>query len=460
VTLALQFLGAARHVTGTKHLLQVGKRRVLLDCGLVQGPRKVADAANRHLPIAGRDVDAVVLSHAHVDHCGSLPRLVRDGFDRAIHCTEATESMLRLMLMDAAKIQAQDAEYLRRQGHDVEPLYDEQDVERTLRLVRGVPYHRRTEVLPGVAVEFLDAGHILGAAIVVLDVEHDRQQRRVVFTGDHGRKNLPILRDPEHIPSCDVLITESTYGDRLHADPVDMEAELERVVREEQRDGGRILIPAFAVGRTQAVVLFLGRLMERGRIPRVPVFVDSPMSREATRIMANYPDLYDDETRAILRRGEHPFYFAGVRYVADVEESKSLNSVREAIIVSASGMCESGRILHHLKHSIDHPQDCLLLVGFQAQGTLGRRLLDGERRARILGVEYDVRCRVRFVPGLSAHADYRELLGFTGHLSRTCRQTFVVHGESPSAESFADKLRAHGFSRVEVPSQGDRFELV
>jgi metallo-beta-lactamase family protein len=459
VTIALQFLGAARHVTGTKHLLTIGRNRILLDCGLVQGPRKIADAANRNLPIAGRNVDALVLSHAHIDHCGALPRLVKDGFRNPIHCTEATADMLRLMLMDSAKIQAQDTEYLRRKGHDVEPLYDEDDVERTLRLVRGVPYRQQFEVLPGLRVEFLEAGHILGAAIVVLDCEHDRQRRRVVFTGDHGRKNLPILRDPDPIPACDALITESTYGDRLHEDRFDMEAELLRILLEEQRDGGRVLIPAFAVGRTQTVVMFLGRMMQSGQLPRMPVHVDSPMSREATRIMASHKELYDSETRAMLLRGEQPFYFEGVHYVADVEESKALNSARNAIIVSASGMCESGRILHHLKHSIGRKEDCLLLVGYQAQGTLGRRLLDGEKRVRILGVEHDVKCRIRFMPGFSAHADYRELLGFETHLAKTCKQVFVVHGEPPQAESYASKLRDAGFARVEVPAQGDRFEV-
>jgi metallo-beta-lactamase family protein len=425
----------------------------------VQGPRKIAEAANRNLPIAGRDVDALVLSHAHVDHCGALPRLVKDGFDRTIWCTEATLDMLELMLMDAARIQAQDANYLRDHGTDVEPLYDEDDVARTLRLCRGVPYRKPFEVLPGVRAEFLEAGHILGAAIVVLDVEHRGVQRRIVFTGDHGRKNLPILRDPDRIDRCDVLITESTYGDRLHEPHVDMSEALARIVDEEQRDRGRILIPAFSVGRTQTIVMHLGQLMAARRIPRVPIFVDSPMSREATRIMGRHQELFDKETCAMLRRGEHPFFFDGVRYVASVEESKELNGLRDAIIVAASGMLEAGRILHHLKHSVGRREDCVLLVGYQAQGTLGRKLLDGVPRVRIFGAEYDVRCKVRFMAGFSAHADYAELLGFTGHLRQTCRQAFVVHGESDQAEAYAAKLRDHGFSKVEVPSKGDRFEV-
>ncbi len=459
MSIALQFLGAARHVTGTKHLLCVGQRKVLLDCGLVQGPRKIADAANRNLPIAGRDVDALVLSHAHIDHCGALPRLVRDGFDRTIHCTDATRDMLELMLTDSARIQAQDTAYLRDQGIETEPLYDEQDVARTLRLVRSVPYRKPFAVLPGVRCEFLEAGHILGAAIVVLDVESGSKQRRIVFTGDHGRKNLPILRDPDHIDRCDVLITESTYGDRLHEPYVDMEEALARIVNEEQRDGGRILIPAFSVGRTQTVVMYLGQLMASGRIPKLPIFVDSPMSREATKIMGRHPELYDKETRAMLHRGEHPFFFDGVRYIADIAESKQLNGLRSGIIISASGMVEAGRILHHLKQSVGRKEDCVLLVGYQAHGTLGRKLLDGWERVKIHGAEHDVRCKVTFMPGLSAHADYEELLGFTGHLRKTCRQVFVVHGEADQAEAYAQRLRDHGFSKVEVPAKGDRFEV-
>lgn len=459
MTIALQFLGAARHVTGSKHLLKVGGRGVLLDCGLVQGPRDIATKANRDLPVSAANVDTVVLSHAHIDHSGALPRLVKLGYEGPIWCTDGTADLLRVMLLDAANIQESDARYLRKKGHDVEPLYDTQDVERTLRQLRPVPYGRPTEVLPGVKVEFLDAGHILGAAIVVLDVESGGTRRRVVFTGDHGRKHLPILRDPERIPECDVLITESTYGDRQHEKLGDLPEMLARIIDEEMQDGGRILIPAFAVGRTQNIVLYLGRLMDSGRIPRIPVWVDSPMSREATKVMSRHPELFDAETRKILARGEHPFFFDGVRYVADVEESKSLNGVRSGVIVAASGMCESGRIVHHLKQTVGRPEDCVLLVGFQAHGTLGRRLLDGAEEVRILGDTFQVRCKVRFMPGLSAHADGDELLAGSRHLAATCRQAFVVHGEEAPALAYADRLRAAGFRRVEVPQKGETFEV-
>jgi metallo-beta-lactamase family protein len=460
MTIALQFLGAARHVTGTKHLLEIGERRVLLDCGLVQGPRRVAEEANRRLPIAGSKLDSLVLSHAHIDHCGALPRLVKDGYAGPIWCTDATRSMLRMMLMDSAHIQGQDARHLAKRGERYEPLYDADDVEKTLRLVRSVPYRQPFDVIPGLRAEFLEAGHILGAAIVVLDAEDKGRKRRIVFTGDHGRKNLPILRDPDRIPECDVLITESTYGDRRHEDRADMMAMLAQIIAEELHDGGRVIVPAFAVGRTQTVVLFLGQLIAAGHLPKLPIYVDSPMSREATRIMAAHPELFDDETAALLRGGAHPLFFDGVEYVADVEASKALNQVRSGVIISASGMCEAGRVLHHLRQSIGRREDCVLLVGYQAQGTLGRRLLDGERHVRIYGEPMDVNCKVRFMPGLSAHADGDELLEFTGHLASRCRQAFVVHGEDGPAERHAERLRERGFRSVEVPSKYDRFEVV
>jgi metallo-beta-lactamase family protein len=459
MTIALQFLGAARHVTGSKHLLCIGQKRVLLDCGLVQGPRKVADKANRELPVDGRELDALVLSHAHIDHCGALPRLVKLGYSGPIWCTDATADMLRMMLLDSAHIQAQDARHLRKRGHDFEPLYDQEDVENTLKLVRSVPYHQSFEVLPELRVEFLDAGHILGAAIVVLDVDAGQQQRRIVFTGDYGRKNLPILRDPEPLPPCDALITESTYGDRIHEQRADMMTELARIIAEEMHDGGRVLIPAFSVGRTQSVVLFLGQLMRDGDLPRLPIWVDSPMSKEATRIMARHPELYDDETVRLLKSGHSPLFFEGVTYVGDVEESKALNNERTGVIISASGMCESGRILHHLKQTVGKKQDCVLMVGYQAHGTLGRRLLNGESPIRIYGENYDVRCKVRSMSGFSAHADWRDLMRVSRPLVDRCKQVFVVHGEDEPAEAYAQRLRSAGFAEVVVPSKFDRHTL-
>jgi metallo-beta-lactamase family protein len=459
MTIELQFLGAARHVTGTKHLLCINNKKVLLDCGLVQGPRKVADEANRNLPIGGGEVDALVLSHAHIDHCGAIPRLVKDGFSGPIFCTDATADMLQMMLMDSAHIQAQDARHLRKRGHDFEPLYDQEDVERTLRLVQPRPYHEQFQVLPELRVEFLDAGHILGSAIVVMDVDNGHKQRRIVFTGDYGRKDLPILRDPEPLPECDALITESTYGDRIHELRPDMMAELGRIITEEQHDGGRVLIPAFSVGRTQSVVLFLGQLIRDGVLDKLPIYVDSPMSRNATAIMAKHPDLFDADTTALMKSGHNPLFFEGVTYTEDVAQSKALNEVKTGVIISASGMVESGRILHHLKTTVGRKEDCVLIVGYQAHGTLGRRLLNGESPIRIFGNSYDVHCKVRSMQGFSAHADWRELMAAERPLQERCKQVFVVHGEDDPAEAFARRLRSAGFGDVVVPSKYERHEI-
>ncbi len=297
MTISIRFLGAARHVTGSKYLLSVNDKSVLLECGMVQGPRKIANAANRNLGVNPDEVDAVVLSPAHIDHSGSLPRLVKLGYRGPIYCTEATESLVAILLADSAHIQAQDAKYLRKHGGDFQPPYEIGDVERTIRQIRGKPYYQQFEVLPGVQVQFIDAGHILGAAMVIIDVDDGKHQRRITFTGDHGRKNLPILRDPDRPPESDFLITESTYGDRLHPPRTDLESTLADIVNEELQDGGRILVPAFSVGRTQNVVYFLGRLMEAGRIPKIPIYVDSPLSIKATKILAQHSEVFDDETQ-------------------------------------------------------------------------------------------------------------------------------------------------------------------
>jgi len=459
MTIALQFLGAARHVTGSKHLLTVNGKGILLDCGMVQGPRKMADKANRRLPFDVADIDAVVLSHAHIDHSGSLPKLVKDGYDGPIYCTEPTADLLEILLADSAHIQASDARHLARRGHKFEPIYDQDDVAKCLAQVVGQSYHLAFEVLPGVRVTFLDAGHILGSALVVLDVDDGQHKLRIGFTGDHGRADLPILRDCERLPELDVLITESTYGDRLHENRTDMEAALEAVVNHEQQDGGRILIPAFSVGRTQNVVLFLGKLLQQGRIDQLPIWVDSPLSRKSTKIMASHAEVYDDETRALIAGGHSPFFFDGVRYIETVDESKSLNDEHVGVIVSASGMCEAGRILHHLARSVSNPRDCVLMVGYQAEGTLGRRLIEGTEQVKIYGRQYDVRCQVRSIGGFSAHADWQELIDAYGHLGPRLEQTFVVHGEEGPATTHAERLTAMGFKNVVVPVQGQRFVL-
>lgn len=457
--LALRFLGAARHVTGTKHLVELGDRRILLDCGMVQGPRKIANAANLELGIDATRVDAVVLSHAHIDHSGSLPRLVKLGFPGEIHLTHATGDLASVLLEDSARLQEQDAVHLRKRGVIYEPPYDPADVARTTRRFRRHRYHEPFEVLPGVSCEFFDAGHILGSAMVVLSIERGGRTVRIGFTGDHGRKDMPILRDPERMPAVDWLITESTYGDRIHQDHDSMAESLAQIVREERRDGGRILDPAFSVGRTQNVLYELGNLMASNRIPKLPVWIDSPLSSKATKITAAHRDLFDKDARKVIESGREPFFFDGVRFVEDREESKALNGVREGVIIAASGMCEAGRILHHLKVSLPRPEDCLLTVGFMAEGTLGRRLVDGAAEVNLLGEPQRVRCKVRSILGLSAHADWRELCDSLGHLAPTATRVFVVHGEEHQALAFAERLRGLGFRDVVAPRHGERFPL-
>ena len=458
MAISMQFIGAARYVTGSKHLLTVNDKRILLDCGMVQGPRKIANKANRNLGLDATSVDAVVLSHAHIDHSGSLPRLVKLGFEGRIHCTEPTKDLLAILLSDSAHIQASDARYLKRKGHHFEPPYDQDDVHKTLKRVSAQPYYKEFEVLPGVRVQFLDSGHILGSAFVVIDVDDGSTEMRIVFTGDHGRRAMPILRDPDKIPECDVLITESTYGDRLHEPAPDMEAKLEEIVNEEMRDRGRILIPAFSIGRTQNVLMYLGKLIKEGRIPQQAIFIDSPLSKKATNITARHPEVYDPKMQETMKDGHNPFHFEGVRFVADVEESKSLNDVRQGVILSASGMCEAGRILHHLKQSIGRPEDCVLVVGYMAEGTLGRKLVEKYEHVKIFGDRYKVRCKVRSMRGLSAHADYKELIRSFRHLAPKTR-VFVVHGEENSTLKFADKLYDVGFETVDVPVKKEKFDL-
>ncbi|MCC6782499.1 MAG: MBL fold metallo-hydrolase [Planctomycetes bacterium] len=454
--LALRFLGAARHVTGTKHLVEIGERRILLDCGMVQGPRKISNEANTRLAVDAASVDAVVLSHAHIDHSGSLPRLVKLGFEGEIHLTHATGDLAGVLLEDSAQLQAQDAMHLRKRGVDWVPPYDLDDVAETARRFRRHRYHEPFEVLPGVRCEFFDAGHILGSAMVVLTIERGGRTVRLGFTGDHGRKDMPILRDPERLPPLDYLITESTYGDRAHQDHEEMAESLAQIVREEIGDGGRILIPAFSVGRTQNVLYELGNLMAAGRIPRLPVWIDSPLSSKATKITSAHRELFDKEARKIIETGREPFFFDGVRFVEDREESKSLNGVRDGVIIAASGMCEAGRILHHLKVSLPRAQDCVLTVGYMAEGTLGRKLVDGAPEVNVLGEPRTVRCKVRSILGLSAHADWRELCDSLGHLAKTATRVFVVHGEERQALAFVDRLKQLGFRDVVAPSHGQR----
>ncbi|MGK0220172.1 MAG: metallo-beta-lactamase family protein, partial [Planctomycetota bacterium] len=397
--------------------------------------------------------------HVHVDHSGSLPRLVRMGYRGPIFCTPATRDLLELLLRDSAHIQASDAKYLRKKGINFQPAYEMEDVERTLGLLETVAYHTPFAVLPDVEGRFLDAGHIIGSAQVFLSIGGEEGPLRVAFTGDLGRRGIPILRDPDPLPECDVLLTESTYGDRLHP-PGDtqMEQFREFIVKQSSRPG-RILIPAFSVGRTQNILWYLGRMLHEGLIDPIPIYVDSPLSNKATAVVARHRELYDDETQAMIAAGQNPFFFKGVHCVADVEESRALNDVQRGIIISASGMCEGGRILHHLLRTLENSNDTILITGFQAEGTVGRKLLDGYEFVKIFGQRVSVRCHVEHINGLSAHADGNELIEHLAPLAATTEQVFVVHGEEDPAQRFADRLWQAGFKDIRVPIYKERVEL-
>lgn len=454
------FWGAAATVTGSMHRLDAAGKSILLDCGLYQGKRSVSYLRNRDFPFRTREIDAVVLSHAHVDHCGNLPNLVRKGFAGPIYCTPATRALAAVMLGDAAKIQEEDANYLNQKRERGEPkilpLFDARDVYRTLTKMQAVPYGKPFEVGRGIEVTFADAGHLLGSATVHLKIDAPTGARRITFTGDVGRRGLPILRDPEPVPACDLLITESTYGGHTH-EPVDETADkLGEVVRRTVERGGRVIIPAFAVGRTQTVVYFLHQLISAGKLPELPIFVDSPMANRATEVFRAHTECFDEETLELL--AVHPDLFGEkhVRYVESPTESVKLNRFdRPCVIISASGMCEAGRILHHLKHGVGDPRNTVLIAGFQAADTLGRRLVEGRPEVRILGRPCPVKAEVVVLNGLSSHADHPDLLRMLGPLAGSTAKVRLVHGEPERAAKLEEGLKGIGFADVSAPELGD-----
>lgn len=461
----IHFLGGAGTVTGSMHLLEVNGHRLLLDCGLFQGHRAEAYERNRNLPLDAAGIDAMILSHAHIDHSGAIPVLVKSGFHNDILCTAATRDLCSVMLRDSAHIQEADAEHMsfrhQRNGlPPVEPLYTIADAEACLRLLVGYAYHRPVLVLPGITVTFYDAGHILGSAIVQLDVNESGRAYRLVFTGDLGRRHLPILRDPETLSNVDYLITESTYGNRLHGGISLVEDELRQVVVDTVARGGKLLIPAFAIERTQEIVYALHRLQEAGAIPEVPVYVDSPLALDATEIFRLHTEVFDDEICEFVYRRDDPFGFHRLTYIRDVNDSKRLNDLKgPMIIVAASGMCEAGRILHHLKNNIEDPRNTVLIVSWQAPNTLGRRLADKEPRVRIFGEEYERKARVKIINGFSAHADKDELRWWIASAKQQLKGVFVVHGDPDAAGALAVAVREMGVHRVLAPQLGESAEV-
>jgi metallo-beta-lactamase family protein len=462
------FWGAAGGVTGSMHLVESGGRRYLLDCGLNQGKRKEADRKNRELPFSGSSIDAVVLSHAHIDHSGNLPTLVKTGFSGPIYATPATIDLCNWMLRDTAHIHEKDAEFLNKRreqrkqkdGGDepVVPLYTMADAERTLPLFQPVGYHSPQMLGPDLSYAPYDAGHILGSSSVVL---HEASSGvRLAFSGDVGRANLPILRDPEAMPPADYLILESTYGGRLHKDVRHVENKLRDVVNRTAARGGRIIVPAFAVGRTQQLVLLLHRLANAKQIPNIPIFVDSPLALNVTQVHRDHPECFNDEVREYLRHGEDPFGFQRLQYIRDASESKKLNDLHGPfVVISASGMCEQGRILHHLRNNIEDPRNTILVTGFMAQDTLGRKLVEKWQEVLIFGEPMRVRAEISSLDELSGHADQRELLHWIEPLAPTLQGVFLVHGEPEQAQTLAKVIHStYGLEAV-VAAPGQSFDL-
>ena len=455
----ITFAGAAREVTGSCHLLHVNGHTVALDCGMFQGKRQETAEKNRRLPIPIEDLDAVVLSHAHIDHSGRLPFLVAEGYSQTIWATSATRDLSAVMLADSAHIQERDAEFLAKHRKDfVEPLYGIRHAVRTMELMVGVPYNKPFDVVPGVRATYVDAGHILGSASVLLDCTESGKTKRLVFSGDIGRSGLAIVRDPVPPEGADALIMESTYGNRDHESVEGARAQLAQVVRETAARGGRVLIPAFAVGRTQEMIYALHGLAREGAIPAIPIYVDSPLAIDATTVFEMHPESFD-HSEEMVQKAKELFQFDLLHYTRDVEESKALSRANgPMVIIAASGMMENGRIVHHLAQGASEPRNTILVVGFQAEHTLGRRVVERQPVLQIFGDDVPLNARVEVIDGYSAHADRTEMTNWLGHVkdkSPRLGPIWLVHGEPLVQDEFKEALKSKGYS-VECPEPHTR----
>jgi metallo-beta-lactamase family protein len=462
--LGISFEGAARTVTGSRHRLRLGSRSWLFDCGLYQGHRDDAERVNRTFRFEPAALTGMVVSHAHLDHTGNLPGLVSRGYGGTIHATPATAALARVMLPDSAFLMQREVEHVNRHGRGRPPrapLYTMAAVEETLTRLTTHGYHEPWALADDVTVTYYDAGHILGSALTTFEFRNGGRSFRLGMSGDLGRPHRRILRDPENHPGVDALVMESTYGDRLHSEAAGTERELGEIVTRTAARGGRVLVPAFAVGRVQELVASLHALIEQGRVPDVPIFVDSPMAREATAVFRTHVECFDDETRrAFEQENGAPFGFPRLRYVGSADESRALNDRREpCVIVSASGMCEGGRILHHLLHGLGDERNTVLFVGYQAEGTLGRRLKEGATTVNVLGEPVIRRAEIAALDGFSAHADQRELIEWAAALAPRPRTIFLVHGEIGPMETLAGLLRERLGVTVHTPTLGQEFEL-
>ena len=462
----IEFQGAARTVTGSMHVLHCNGSIVLLDCGLFQGRRDEANHRNRNFPFDPASIEAVVLSHAHIDHSGNLPNLVKQGFKGPIYCTPATKDLCNVMLADSGFIQEKDAEFLNKKfvkNHEplIEPLYTAEDAAAAIKLFRTVPYNTEFNVINNMTSMYVDAGHILGSASVKVKVQERGKTTLIGFTGDLGPKNLPIVRDPVFLGNVEFLLSESTYGGTLH-DPPDEKAELlcADILRTLQR-GGKIIIPAFSVGRTQDIVFDLHKLFDAGKLPRIPIYVDSPLAVNATDIFKLHPECFDEETYAHITQHHDPFGLNQLQYIRSAEESKKLNDRKEpCVIIAASGMCEAGRILHHLANNIEDPRNTILIVGYQADHTLGKRLVEHVPEVKILGSVYKLKAEVVVHNSFSAHADGNDLLNYIDQFDKKqLQKVFLVHGELDRQTALKEGLAKRGQPNVDIPDKGQKFDV-
>lgn len=463
----IQFIGAAETVTGSMHYFEVGDKKFVLDCGMYQGRRKEAYELNRTFDyFKPETLDFMILSHAHIDHSGNIPSLTRQGFDGEIYATFATRDLAAYLLQDSAHIQEKDVEFVnkkrKKQGKNLfEPLYTQEDAVEAISRFAGMNYHRRKQICPEVAVTFYDAGHILGSAIVLLELTENGKTIRVGFSGDLGRKNLPILRDPEQIPDVDYWITESTYGGRKHEEFTMTEEKMRQVLTRGIEQRSKLIVPAFSVGRTQELVYLLNILFEKHPELRIPIYVDSPLSSNTTDVFRLHPECFDAETSRFLIKSKDPFGFAQLTYITDVEESKRLNGVDgPMMIISSSGMAEAGRILHHLANNIQNPNTIILMTGYCAPHTLGKKLIDREPEVNIFGDPYQLKADVVKFNSLSAHADSNDLLEYVKGFDRQqLKKIFLVHGDPEMQAAFAGALEGEGYNNVTIPKKGQKFEL-
>jgi len=472
--MTIQFCGAAREVTGSAHLITlIDGKKILLECGLYQGHDEEMDDFNSNWYFDPKELHAVILSHAHIDHSGRLPKLVKDGFRGTIYCTHATRSLCSIMLLDSAKIQEWDAEYFnkrqRKKSKDDRkpfrsPLYTGKDVRQTMRQFASFPYDQQFSIHPDVKVSFQDAGHILGSASLYLEIKEDKDTLKIGFTGDIGRPNRPILRDPQPMPEVDVLLCESTYGDKEHeAPPAETQRFLDIILKTCIQKKGKLIIPAFSIGRTQEIVHMLDRLETAGKLPeKIPVYVDSPLAINATQIFGTHPECYDDDLNEYLLEDYNPFGFNSLHYLRKAEDSKALNTSNEpCIIISSSGMMNAGRVKHHLFHNIDDERNTFLIVGYAVPHTPAGRLRGGADELRVFGVPKKVEADVEIMDSFSAHADRAELVQFLQNQQQSVRQLFLVHGDFDTQQVFRDYLRKEGFGHVdiEIPELGQEFEV-